>query len=112
MVTRAVLITVVSKRIAGEVSFGDNAKFNGEAEAAGKLNARKDLLMKCDAFAMKEGGLAGGEVKIHRTLKIFPQEGGAQIVAVTLPRSKSMSFSASFGSKEFLEIVALLEATL
>jgi len=45
-------------------------------------------------------------------LKIRPQEGGAQIVAVTLPRSKSMGFGASLGSKEFLEIVGLLEATL
>lgn len=103
---------VVSKRIASEVSFGDDGKFTGDADAAGKLNARKDLLKKCDAFAMKEGGLGGFKLKIPRTLKIIPNEGGARLVAVTLPRTKSMGFSASLGSKEFLEIAAQIEATL
>jgi hypothetical protein len=104
--------TVLSKRISGEVSFSDDGKFTGDGDVAGKLNASKDVLKKCDAFAMKEGGLTGSEVKIQRTLKIVPHQGGAQIVAVTLPRSKSMGFSASLGSKEFLEIATLLEATL
>jgi hypothetical protein len=104
--------TVVSKRLTGQVSFGDDGKFMGDADAAGRLNARKDLLKKCDVFAMKEGGLAGSEIKIQRTLIITPHEGGAQIVAVTLPRTKSMGFSASFGSKEFLEIAAQIESTL
>jgi hypothetical protein len=103
---------IVNKGIAGEVTFGDDAKFAGEAGAAGKLNGKKDVLKKCDAFAMKEGGLTGSEVKIQRTLRIVPEDGGAQLVAVTLPRSKSMGFSASLGSKEFLEIVALVESTL
>jgi hypothetical protein len=104
--------TALNKRLAGEVVLGDDGKFTGNADAASKLNAKKDLLKKCGAFAMREGGLAGSEIKIQRMLKIRPQEGGAQIVAVTLPRSKSMGFSASLGSKEFLEIVGLLEATL
>jgi len=104
--------TALNKRLAGEVVLGDDGKFTGNADAAGKLNAKKDLLKKCGAFAMREGGLTGAEIKIQRMLKIRPQEGGAQIVAVTLPRSKSMGFGASLGSKEFLEIVGLLEATL
>jgi len=104
--------TVLSKRIAGEASLGDDGRFTGNADATGKLNAKKDLLKKCDAFAMKKGGLAGSEIQIQRTLKIAPQESEAQLIAVTLPRSKSMGFSASMGSKEFLEIVDLLEATL
>lgn len=104
--------TLLSKRVAGEAVLGDDAKFAGEADAAGKLNAKKDLLKKCDAFAVKKGGLPGSEMEIRRTMKIVPQEGGAQLIAVTLPRSKSMGFSASMGYKEFLEIVALLEATL
>jgi len=103
---------VLSKRIAGEATLGDDGKFTGDPEAASKLNAKKDLLKKCDAFAMKKGGLGGAEIEIQRTLKITPHEGGAQLIAVTLPRSKSMGFSASMGSKEFLEIVDLLEATL
>jgi hypothetical protein len=103
--------TNLSKSLAGDVSFGDDGKFAGDATAA-KLNGKKDLLKKCDAFAMKQGGLAGNEITIQRTFRIVPQAGGAQLVAVTLPRSKSMGFSASFGTKEFLEIVSLLEATL
>jgi len=104
--------TVIGKRIAGQVTFDDNGKFTGEAEVAAKLNGKKDLLKKCDAFAMKQGGLAGSEVSIQRTLGVFPHQAGAQLIAVTLPRSKSMGFSASLGSKEFLEIVTLLDGTL
>jgi|HubBroStandDraft_6_1064221.scaffolds.fasta_scaffold53289_4 hypothetical protein len=104
--------TVLSKRIVGDVSLGDDGKFTGDLELAGRLNAKKDILKKCDRFAMKEGGLTGSEIKIQRTLKIISHQDGAQIVAVTLPRSKSMGFSASLGSKEFLEIVTLLEATM
>lgn len=104
--------TVLNKRIAGEAVLGDDGKFAGDGDTAGKLNAKKDLLKKCDAFAVKKGGLTGLEMEIQRTMKIAPQEGGAQCIAVTLPRSKSMGFSASMGSKEFVEIVGLLEATL
>ncbi len=77
-----------------------------------KHNANKDLRKKCEAFAMKRGGMPDFELEIQRTMKIAPLQGGAQLIAVTLPRSKSMGFSASVGWKEFLEIVALLEATL
>ncbi|MGA2095816.1 MAG: hypothetical protein ABSH39_05925 [Candidatus Acidiferrum sp.] len=104
--------TTVAKRVAGPVSLGDDGKFTGDAEAAGTLNARRDLLKKCDAFAVKEGGLAGLAFKIDRILKITPREDGAQVVAVTMPVSKSMGFSASLRAKEFLEMVALLESTL
>ena len=104
--------TVVSKRVGGEISFGNDGKFAGDAEGAAKLNAKKDVLKKCDAFAVSEGGLEGFKLKIPRTLKIVPHEGGAQLVAVTLPKSKSMGFSASLSSKEFLELAALIEATL
>lgn len=103
---------VVSKRIASEVSFGDDGKFAGEPDWAGKLNANRDLLKKCTAFAMKEGGLDGAEIKIPRRFTIAPHERGALIIGVTLPRSKSMGFSASLGSKEFFEISAQIEATL
>jgi hypothetical protein len=104
--------TVVNRRVGGEISFGNDGKFAGDAEGAGKLNTKKDLLKKCDAFAVTEGGLDGFKLKIPRTMKIVPHEGGARLVAVTLPRSKSMGFSASLSSKEFLEIAALVEATL
>lgn len=104
--------TTVGKRVADRVWLGDEGKFMGDAEAAGKLNARKDLLKKCDAFAVKRGGIAGFELKIDRTLKIIPREDEALVVALTMPVSKSMGFSASLGVKEFLEMVALLESTL
>lgn len=104
--------TAISKRVPGPVSLGDDGKFMGDAEAVGKLNGRKDVLKKCDAFAVKRGGLAGFELKIDRILKIIPRENGAQVVAVTMPVSKSMGFSASLGAKEFLDMVALVESTL
>jgi hypothetical protein len=103
---------VLNKRVGSEVSLVDDGKFAGDAEGAGKLNAKKDLLKKCGAFAVKEGGLEGFKLKIPRTLRIAPHPNGAQLVAATLPRSKSMGFSASLGSKEFLEIAALIEAAL
>lgn len=107
-----VFSTVTSKRVGSEVSFGDDGKFAGDAEAAGKLNSSKDLLKKCNAFAMKEGGLTGFEVKNPRLFKIAPHESGAQIVGATMARSKSMGFSASFGSKEYFEIISLIESAL
>lgn len=109
---RLAYATTVGKRVAGPVSLGDDGKFTGDAQAAGKLNTRKDLLKKCDAFAVKEGGITGFELKIDRILKIIPGENGAQVVAVTMPVSKSFGFSASLGAKEFLEVVALLESAL
>jgi hypothetical protein len=107
-----VFSTVVGKSIGGEVSFGDDGKFAGDAGAAGKLNSSRDLLKKCNAFAMKEGGLTGFEVKNPRFFKIAPGENGAQIVGATMARSKSMGFSASFGSKEFFELAGLIEGAL
>lgn len=104
--------SVTGKRVASEVSFGDDGKFAGDAAAAGKLNTSKDLLKKCAAFAVKEGGLTGFEVKFPRLFKIAPNDNGAQIVGATAARSKSMGFSASFGSKEFFELVSLIEAAL
>ncbi len=104
--------TALAKPIGGEVSFGDDGKFSGDATAAGRLNARKDLLKKCSAFAVTKGGLTSFEMKIPRILKIAPREHGAEIVAVTLPRSKSMGFSASLGSGEFFELASEIDAAL
>jgi hypothetical protein len=107
-----VFSAVSTKSIAGEVSFGDDGKFAGDAAAAGKLNASKETLKNCNAFAMTEGGLTGFEVKNPRLFKIAPNASGAQIVGATMARSKSMGFSASFGSKEFFELVSLIETAL
>jgi hypothetical protein len=105
-------MTVINKPAAGEVLLGDDGKFTGNAEVAGKLNAKKDVLKKCGDFAVQKGGLTGVELKIQRVLRITPQDRMSRIVAVTLPKSKSMGFSASLSSKEFLEMVALLESAL
>lgn len=103
---------VLSKSLGGEVSLGDDGKFLGDAAGVSRLNARKDLLKKCGAFAMTHGGLTGFEVKVPRYLHIAPHEKGAQIVVATLPRSKSMGFGASLGSKEFFEMVNEIETAL
>ena len=72
----------------GEVSLDDDGRFQGDPAASGKLNARKDLLKKCGAFAVTKGGLAGFEMKVPRFLRITPRDESAEIVVVTLPRSK------------------------
>ena len=108
-----VFSTVIGKKVGGEVSLTDKAEFTGDAAAAGKLNASKDLRKKCEAFAVAKGGITGFEVKLPgRILKVAPHERGAAIVAVTLPKSKSMGFSATFNSKEFFEIAAQIESLL
>ncbi|HUK87475.1 MAG TPA: hypothetical protein VLT85_07395 [Terriglobales bacterium] len=105
--------TVVSKKVGGEVSLDDKGQFGGDAAAAGRLNANKDLCKKCEAFAVTKGGISGFEVKLPaRVFQIVPHERGAHIIAVTLPKSKSMGFSATFNSKEFFEIAAQIEALL
>jgi hypothetical protein len=90
----------------------DDGKFTGNSGAADRLNADKDLRKKCEAFAVKKGGLAGSEMEIPRTLKIVSRDGAAQLIAVTLPKSKSMGFSASLGAKEFLELASVVESAL
>jgi len=106
-----VYTAVIEATVASEVVFNENGQFVGDG-AASKLNASKDVLKKSDAFAAKGGGISGFELKIPRYLKIIPQASGAQITAVTLPRSKSMGFSATFNTKEFLELIQKLEAAL
>ena len=102
----------LGKKVGGAVRLGDDGKFSGDAETAGKLNGKKEVVKKCEAFAVKQGGIAGFELKIPRTLQITPHEGGAKLVAVTLPKSKSMGFGATLGAKEFLEMVAAVEGAL
>jgi hypothetical protein len=104
--------TMINRSFNGEVWLDDEGKFAGDSDAAGKLNIRKDLLKKCSAFAVTKGGLAGFEMKIPRFLRIAPNGQGAQIVAVTLPRSKSMGFSASFGSSEFFALANEIETAI
>ena len=107
-----VFSTVIGKKVGGEVTFTDKGEFAGDAAAA-KLGASKDLRKKCEAFAVSKGGITGFEVKLPgRIFKIAPHERGAEIVAVTLPKSKSMGLSATFNSKEFFEIAALIESLL
>jgi len=103
---------VLNKPCCSGVSLGDDGKFSGDSAMAAKLNGRKDVLKKCSAFAVTKGGLAGSEMKIPRTFKVLPHEQGSQIVAVTLPASKSMGFSATLNSKEFLALIPDVEGAL
>lgn len=102
----------LAKPVSGEVQLGEDGKFTGDAALSGKLNAVKDVLKQCAAFAVQKGGISGFELTIPRLLKIAPEAGKTQLVAVTLPRSKSMGFSATFNSKEFFELLPKLEAVL
>jgi hypothetical protein len=58
------------------------------------------------------GGLGVCRNAVQTDSKIASHERGAQLVGVTLPRSKSMGFSASFGSQDFFEVSTQIEATL
>jgi hypothetical protein len=107
-----VYTAVLEKSFAGEILLDDHGKFQGDPGASGKLNTRKDLLKKCSAFAVTKGGLAGFEMTVPRLLRITPRDESAEIVVVTLPRSKSMGFSASFGSKQFFELASDIEAAM
>jgi hypothetical protein len=51
-------------------------------------------------------------VKRDRFFTIFPDGAGSGIVVASLPRIKSMGFSATVDSKDFFEIVSMVEATL
>jgi hypothetical protein len=98
---------VIGKKVGGEVSLDDKGQFTGDAAAAGKLNAQSE------ALAVTKGGLTSMELKLPgRLLKIIPHERGAQVAALTLPKSKSMGLSATLNSKEFFELVAQIEALL
>ncbi len=92
-------------------SFG-TAKFMGDAEAIGKLNAKGDLLKRVAKFARTETELGGLKIKIDRLVKIVPQESGTLLAISTLGRPTSMGFDASLDAKEFFDIAAQIEALL
>ncbi len=111
-----VFTTKLAKPVKGEVAlegpktFG-TPKFQGDADAAGKLNGSKDLLKLADKFARTKSDIGGG-IRRDRYFKVAPAESGAVLVVGTLPRSTSMGMGASTDVKDFMEIAKMIEGLL
>lgn len=105
----------LSKPISGEVTLEDpkmfgTSHFVGDAAAAAKLNANKDLLKRVGKFARTE--CPNLKLKAPRFFQVKPQDGAAAITATSLPRSYAMGLKVSLDVQEFMEIAGLIEASL
>ena len=105
----------ISKPITGEVTLEDpkmlgTSKFIGDATAAAKLNANKDLLKRAGKFARTE--CPNLKVKAPRFFQVKPGDGGALTTATSLARSYAMGLKVSLDVKEFIDIVGMIEAAL
>jgi hypothetical protein len=105
------------KPIGSEVSLEPPKMFGaskciGDPQGIARLNNNGDLLKRLNKLARTESEVGGLKLKIERFLKIVPQASGSLFILNTLPRATSMGFGATLDAKEFLDLVALVEATL
>ncbi len=105
------------KPIGSEVSLEPPKTFGaskciGDPQGIARLNNNGDLLKRLNKLARTESEVGGLKLKIERFLKIVPQASGSLFILNTLPRATSMGFGATLDAKEFLDLVALVEATL
>jgi hypothetical protein len=107
----------LAKPIAGEAELEvpltvGRAKFAGDAAAAGRLNARVDLLKRVAKFSRTNSDAGGVSRIIPRLFRIVPQDGGALLLALTLGRPGCLGFSESLDAREFADLAAAIEAVL
>jgi hypothetical protein len=91
-------------------SFG-SPKFLG-GEAAGRLNAAKDLARRVDKVLRTEAEMGSIKVRAPRLFRVVPGESGAVLILGTLPRLTSMGMGATTDAREVLEIAGAIEAAL
>ncbi len=107
----------LSKAVKGEAAldapkmFG-GSKFSGDAETAGTLNAKGDLLKRLGKLARTESEIGGLTIHGERLVRVAPAEGGSLLLVGTLGRPTSMGMDASLDAKEFFDLAAQVEAAL
>ena len=106
----------LSKPVGGEVTLEEpklfgKSKFTGDAASA-KLNANGDLIKRANTFARTESQSGGLTLKIKRSFRLLPQEGGSMLIIGTLPRPLKMGFSATVDAKDFFDIAEMIEKAL
>ena len=111
------LFTVTLGRpIGGEVTIEDHKSFGSPkflgGEAAGRLNAAKDLAKRVDKVLRTEVEMGSIKVKAPRLFHVVPGETGALLILATLPRLTSMGMGATTDAREILEIAGAIEAAL
>jgi hypothetical protein len=104
--------TPLAKPVAGEVTLEKDGKFAGHAALAEKLNANKLLRKRCEAFARTSANMGGVDITLPRHFRISPCDAGSVLEAATLPLAKMLGFKVLLDAKEYLELVAALEAAL
>jgi hypothetical protein len=107
----------LSKPVKGEAAldapklFG-GSKFSGDAEAAGKLNAKGDLLKRLGKLVRAEAEIGGLTIHGERLAQVAPVEGGSLVLIGTLPRATAMGMDATLDAKEFFDVLGMIEAAL
>jgi hypothetical protein len=112
-----VFVFRLAKPVAGEVGFEEHKsfgtpKFTGDAGAAARLNAAKDLAKRADKVLRSETDMGSIKVKVPRVFRLTPADGGSVLVLGTLPRLTSMGMSATTDAREIVDIAAAVGAAL
>ncbi len=107
----------LSKPVKGEASldapkmFG-GSKFSGDADTAGKLNGKGDLLKRLGKLVRTEAEIGGQTIHGERLVKVSPSDGGSLVILSTLPRPTSMGMDAALDAKDFFDVLGMIEAAL
>jgi hypothetical protein len=107
----------LAKPVAGEVgleehkSFG-TPRFTGDADAAARLNAAKDLAKRTDKVLRSETEMGAIKLRVPRVFRLAPAEGGSVLVLGSLPRITSMGMSATTDAHEIIDIASTVETAL
>jgi hypothetical protein len=106
-----------TKTVAGEVGFEEpksfgTPKFTGDPGAAARLNGSKDLAKRTNKVLRSESEMGSIKVKVARTFRVTPTDGGSLLVFGSLPRLTSLGMSATTDAREILEVAAAVAAAL
>jgi hypothetical protein len=79
----------LSKPVGGEITLEEpklfgKSKFTGDAASA-KLNANGDLIKRSNTFARTESQSGGLTLKIKRSFRLVPHEGGSMLILAHCP---------------------------
>ena len=106
-------MTRLAKPFGGEVALDEKkAAFVGEPGLVGALNANKDLVKRLDKLARTKANVGGLDLTVPRLCVISADPAGTRFLVGTLGRSHAMGFKISMDAKEFLDVAAMVEATI
>lgn len=110
-------VTELAKPVGSAVTlappkFLGGMKWEGDADAAAKLNGNGELMKRLKNFIRTKGNLGGVDITIGQHFQVVPNGSGSVLIANNMPKSMKMGFVVSFELKDFAEIAQMIENSL